>query len=127
MTWLLSDICVPISQFPALVHRARELAGENGIPTIINGHAGDGNIHTTNFFDPEDTATREKVMDANHQLQRYALTLGGTSTGEHGIGLGKLKYLEPEHGAGAVELMRRLKTLFDPKGILNPGKVLPKG
>lgn len=124
-TWLLSDICVPVSQFPALVLRARELSEEFGIQTIINGHAGDGNIHTTNFFDVDNLEARNRVMDANHQLQRFALTLGGTSTGEHGIGLGKLKYLEPEHGAAAVKVMRDVKRLFDPKGILNPGKILP--
>ena len=123
-TWLLSDICVPVSQFPALVHRARELSEEYDIATIINGHAGDGNIHTTNFFDPESEEARTRVMDANHHLQRFALTLGGTSTGEHGVGLGKLKYLEPEHGPEAVALMRRIKKLFDPQNILNPGKIL---
>ncbi|MFP6584396.1 MAG: FAD-linked oxidase C-terminal domain-containing protein [Candidatus Hydrogenedentota bacterium] len=124
-TWLLSDICVPVSQFPTLVHRARELSEEFGTDTIIFGHAGDGNIHTTNFYDPNAPTERDAVMKANHELQRFALSLGGTSTGEHGIGLGKLKYMESEHGASAVQLMRDVKELFDPKGILNPGKILP--
>lgn len=122
-TWLLSDISVPVSAFPALVNMARELSEERGIKGIINGHAGDGNIHTTHFFDPEDTRTREKVREANEALQRFALTLGGTSTGEHGVGLGKKKYMVAEHGSNAMDLMKQLKRTLDPNGILNPGKI----
>ena len=122
-TWLLSDISVPVSAFPALVHKAREAYAARGLDAIINGHAGDGNIHTTYFFDRDDDATREHVHGANTELQEFALTLDGTSTGEHGIGLGKKKCLLPEHGPETVEVMRRLKRTLDPKGILNPGKI----
>ncbi len=122
-TWLISDICVPVSQFPALVVKAREVASKRGILGVINGHAGDGNIHTTYFFNANDEVTRGKVRDANDELQRFALTVGGTSTGEHGVGVGKRKYMIAEHGAPAVTLMREIKRALDPKNILNPGKI----
>lgn len=125
-TWLISDICVPVSQFPALVEKAREVSEKRSIQGVINGHAGDGNIHTTYFFPPDDEVTREKVREANDELQRFALTLGGTSTGEHGVGLGKRKYMIAEHGEPAVNLMRALKATLDPQNLLNPGKIFPE-
>ena len=118
-----SDISVPVSAFPALVEKARETAAERGIDAIINGHAGDGNIHTTYFFDADDTDTRTKVDSANDELQRFALELGGTSTGEHGAGLGKKKYMTLEHGEAGVGVMRQIKRSLDPHNILNTGKI----
>jgi D-lactate dehydrogenase (cytochrome) len=91
--------------------------------TII-GHAGDGNLHTAIFFPPGDSIARAHAAQVNDHLVERALALGGTSTGEHGVGLGKQKYMLAEHGPVALNLMRQLKTMLDPNGILNPGKVL---
>jgi D-lactate dehydrogenase (cytochrome) len=89
------------------------------------GHAGDGNMHTTLFF--EDTAEQCALVERfTDQLVEQAIELGGTCTGEHGIGIGKRKYMQREHGEAAVQTMQRIKHLLDPKGILNPGKVLPE-
>jgi D-lactate dehydrogenase (cytochrome) len=92
--------------------------------TYIMGHAGDGNMHVMLFFDdrPDQHALVEQFTD---QLVAQAIGLGGTCTGEHGIGIGKRKYLEHEHGQSAVEMMKQLKRLLDPGEILNPGKILP--
>jgi len=122
-TWILSDMGVPISAFPQMVHRARELSESAGLKGVINGHAGDGNIHATYFFDAEDSATRKKVERVVEELTETALSLGGTSTGEHGVGLGKQKYMLREHGAEGVALMQSLKNTLDPNNILNPGKI----
>ena len=122
-THLLSDVAVPISQYPVLVTAANQFMLNLGIEGALIGHAGDGNLHTVIFFDPDDLATRAKVEQFNDQLVEKAIALGGTSTGEHGVGLGKQKYMQQEHGS-ALDLMRQLKTTFDPNGILNPGKVL---
>jgi D-lactate dehydrogenase (cytochrome) len=122
-TWVLSDMGVPISGFPDMVYKARELNKKAGLKGIINGHAGDGNIHTTYFFDEDDGETTEKVSAIVEELTEMALSLGGTSTGEHGVGLGKQKYMLREHGVEGVALMQSLKNTLDPKGILNPGKI----
>jgi D-lactate dehydrogenase (cytochrome) len=122
-TWILSDMGVPISAFPEMVHRARELSEAAGVKGVINGHAGDGNIHATYFFPPEDLETRAKVERVVGDLTETALTLGGTSTGEHGVGLGKQKFMVREHGTEGVALMKSLKATLDPNNILNPGKI----
>jgi D-lactate dehydrogenase (cytochrome) len=92
--------------------------------TYILGHAGDGNMHTMLFFNdtPEQRALVEHCTD---QLVEHAITFGGTCTGEHGIGIGKRKYMQREYGEVAVQTMQLIKHVLDPKGILNPGKVLP--
>jgi D-lactate dehydrogenase (cytochrome) len=122
-TWVLSDMGVPISGFPDMVYKARELNEKAGLKGIINGHAGDGNIHTTYFFDEDDQETTDKVTAIVEELTELALSLGGTSTGEHGVGLGKQKYMLQEHGEEGVAVMQSLKNTLDPKGILNPGKI----
>jgi D-lactate dehydrogenase (cytochrome) len=91
---------------------------------LILGHAGDGNIHTALFFPAGDAEARDRAERINSHIVKRALELGGTSTGEHGVGLGKQQYMEQEHGPIAMGLMRDLKALLDPNGILNPGKVL---
>ncbi|CAB3390881.1 FAD-binding oxidoreductase [Kyrpidia spormannii] len=121
---MTTDVCVPISHLPGALHAARELMERRGMDGFILGHVGDGNYHAgfaVDADDPEDIARAEEV---NAAIVRYALERGGTCTGEHGVGLGKRKYLPEEHGE-AVELMRGIKALIDPKGIMNPGKVIP--
>lgn len=122
--YLLTDVAVPISHYPELVAEAARALAEVGAPGLIVGHAGDGNLHTSIFFDPGDGAMQAAGQRLNDRLVERALALGGTSTGEHGVGLGKQKYMLQEHGQGALNLMRRLKATLDPHGILNPGKVL---
>ncbi|MCL6575565.1 FAD-linked oxidase C-terminal domain-containing protein [Kyrpidia sp.] len=121
---MTTDVCVPISHLPGALHAARELMERRGMDGFILGHVGDGNYHAGFAVDadnPEDIARAEEV---NAAIVRYALERGGTCTGEHGVGMGKRKYLPEEHGE-AVELMRGIKALIDPKGIMNPGKVIP--
>lgn len=125
MMHIITDVSVPISHYPALVSGAQQARQKLGsIDTYIVGHAGDGNMHTFLFFhdSPEHRTLVEQFSD---QLVEHAIALGGTCTGEHGIGMGKRKYMQHEHGEVAVQTMRQIKRLLDPKGILNPGKILP--
>lgn len=118
-----TDVCVPISQLPEAVRHARRLVEELRLDAAIIAHAGDGNYHVLFMLDPEDRTESERAERLNHELVEWALARGGTCTGEHGIGLGKLGYLEQEHG-DLLPTLRALKQLFDPNGILNPGKVV---
>ncbi|TQR18326.1 FAD-binding oxidoreductase [Psychrobacillus soli] len=117
-----SDSCVPISKLAEMVVFGRELLEESGLIGGVFGHVGDGNFHTLVMYDPNDPVEVEKAEHTNEQIALKAIELGGTCTGEHGVGLGKMKYQVAEHGE-AVELMKSVKSLFDPKGILNPGKL----
>lgn len=124
MNYLLTDSAVPISNYPELVAFAVGIGEEAGLDVGFIGHAGDGNLHTTIFFPPDDERLAREALRFNDLLTRKAIELEGTCTGEHGVGAGKSKYLEVEFGAEAVDLMRRLKQLLDPNQILNPGKVV---
>jgi D-lactate dehydrogenase (cytochrome) len=86
------------------------------------GHAGDGNLHVVLVGNPENKNEWQVVEDINHNIVTRAVELGGTCTGEHGIGIGKRKFMELEHGQ-SYQLMRRIKELIDPKGLMNPGKI----
>jgi D-lactate dehydrogenase (cytochrome) len=123
--YLLVDVAVPISQYPTLVaSAAEEMRQVNATGSIIS-HAGDGNVHVVLFYPPDSEEAREGAMRINEHVVKRALELDGTITGEHGVGLGKRKFMLLEHGAPALNLMRQIKATIDPKGILNPGKVLP--
>jgi D-lactate dehydrogenase (cytochrome) len=122
--YLLTDVAVPISQYPALVAAANKIMTELEVNGAMVGHAGDGNLHTAIFFPPDDRVGRDNAQRINDHLVEQALALGGTSTGEHGVGLGKQKYMLKEHGEVGLKLMRQLKATLDPNNILNPGKVL---
>jgi len=119
------DVCVPISALPEVLLETRRDLDTTAIPSFIVGHVGDGNFHCVFMLDPEDPAEEAAVAELNSRMVHRALKAGGTSTGEHGVGLGKRAYLEAEHGAPAVAAMRALKTTFDPYSLLNPGKILP--
>jgi D-lactate dehydrogenase (cytochrome) len=119
------DLTVPVSAYPDLLRRAKELTADRDLVVPCFGHAGDGNVHYSvlvDHDDPEQMAAAERVHEA---LVDAALSLGGTVTGEHGIGLGKREHMVDEHGPAGVALMRRIKHAFDPNGTLNPGKVFP--
>ena len=98
-------------------------ADASGIPYFLVGHVGDGNFHFGYLIDPDKPEEREVAEALNHQLVHRALSLEGTCTGEHGIGLHKMDFLLTETGAGAVDMMRTIKRALDPKNIMNPGKI----
>lgn len=122
--YLITDVAVPISHYPALVTSASEWMAQLGLVGSIVSHAGDGNMHTTLFFPPNDIPLRSAAHEFNDRIVKRAIELEGTATGEHGVGLGKQKFMALEHGEGALQVMRQIKHLLDPHGILNPGKVL---
>jgi len=116
------DTAVPISKLPDIVAYAEEITKSRGVIGYVFGHAGSGNIHMPMMGDPNDKASWSVLEEINHKLVEYAISLGGTATGEHGVGIGKIQFMELEHGK-SLEIMHRIKNLFDPKGILNPGKM----
>ena len=118
-----TDTCVPISRLAESINESVAEAEASGIPYWIVGHVGDGNFHLSYLFDPDDAAEIAAVERLNVLMGQRALRLEGTCTGEHGIGLHKMGYLVDEAGAGAVEMMRSIKRVLDPKNIMNPGKV----
>jgi D-lactate dehydrogenase (cytochrome) len=121
--WFATDVCVPLSVLPDAVEHGRACADRRGIPAAIVAHAADGNFHLALMVDPEDPAEVSAAQELSAELVEWALARGGTSTGEHGIGGGKIGYLEQEHG-DLLPYMRAVKDAFDPNGILNPGKIL---
>jgi glycolate oxidase len=122
---LSEDVAVPRSRIPEMVERAKAIGRARGLEVATYGHAGDGNLHCNVLFDREEE--RPAVDAAVAEILRAAVDLGGTITGEHGVGLAKRDFLEYEQGRELVALQRRLKALFDPLGILNPGKIFPEG
>lgn len=120
-----SDVCVPVSALGDAIRRARDLLADCPVPAAILGHVGDGNFHVVFALDPENPAEVATVKAVNAALVAQAIAAGGTCTGEHGVGIGKIDYMRSEHGAAAIGLMRALKAAVDPTGIMNPGKILP--
>jgi D-lactate dehydrogenase (cytochrome) len=121
----VGDVTVPIGSFPEMVRSVRSIGSEYGFDVPAFGHAGDGNVHYAVLVDPDDPGEVARGEAASDRIVERALELGGTSTGEHGVGLGKRDYMEREHGAGAVGAMRAVKRALDPNGTLNPGSGLP--
>ncbi|MGB3406677.1 MAG: FAD-linked oxidase C-terminal domain-containing protein [Jannaschia sp.] len=122
-TAVVTDVCVPISRMGEAIDRAAAEIAESGIPGPILGHVGDGNYHAILLVDrasPQELAVAKRLSDA---MVEHALDLGGTATGEHGVGLGKLHFMEREHGAG-WDVMGAIKRAIDPDGIMNPGKLV---
>ena len=118
-----TDTCVPISHLAEAVTVASEEAEAAGITHYIVGHVGDGNFHIAYLIDPNVPQDRETAERLNAQLVARALKMGGTCSGEHGIGLHKMDFLVSEAGTGAVAMMRSIKQALDPKNIMNPGKI----
>jgi D-lactate dehydrogenase (cytochrome) len=119
--YLITDTAVPLSAVTEMVAHTESEAVRLGLDVVIAGHVADGNVHTIVAVDP---GSREASQAFSTSLVEYSLAVGGTATGEHGIGLAKRAYLRAEHG-DAVDLMAAVKNLFDPRGLLNPGKILP--
>lgn len=120
----VTDVCVPISRLAECITETQADIAEQGLFAPIVGHVGDGNFHSTVFFDPDDESAFARILEFDKRLVRRALDMGGTCTGEHGIGMGKLKHMRHEHGDAAVEMMRTIKQALDPNNIMNPGKVV---
>jgi D-lactate dehydrogenase (cytochrome) len=118
-----TDVCVPISRLAECVAETQADLERNNIFGPIIGHVGDGNFHVILFCDRRDAEEYKRVTGFCERLVLRAIAMGGTSTGEHGIGTGKMKYLQAEHGAG-LNVMRTLKKAIDPQNIMNPGKII---
>lgn len=116
------DVCVPISKLSDLIVYTREMIEESGLLGAILGHVGDGNFHTIVMYRQDDPREVELAEDIKDKMTYKAIELGGTCTGEHGVGIAKRKYQQVEHGE-AFQLMKDIKQLLDPTGILNPGKI----
>lgn len=120
---MVTDVSVPISELANAVLYARKLLDEIGLPGGILGHVGDGNFHTLIMIDMNKQQEVDQAHQFNEQLVMYALKCGGTCTGEHGVGVGKQKYQQTEHGT-AYDVMEKIKRALDPKNILNKGKLV---
>jgi len=119
---LIVDAAVPISRYPDMIVYSQNLVDEYQVDGYVFGHAGDGNLHVVLVGDPADEREWSTLEKINHAIVEKAVELGGTCTGEHGVGIGKRKFMQLEHGE-SLQLMRQIKELIDPKGLLNPGKI----
>ncbi len=123
-TSIATDVCVPISKLAEAVGKAQEKCAELDLVAPIVGHVGDGNFHTSVLIDADDPDEVSRAKAYVSWLSDLAISLDGTCTGEHGIGQGKMAYLDAELGRGATDVMRAIKTAIDPDGIMNPGKIV---
>ncbi len=122
-TGMPTDVCVPISRLADCILETKADLDASGLLSPLIGHVGDGNFHLCFVLDPDDEAELARAEAVHERLVRRAIAMGGTCTGEHGIGRGKMRFVDEEHGS-AADIMRLLKRTLDPQGILNPGKVL---
>ncbi|MCP4540955.1 MAG: FAD-binding oxidoreductase [Chloroflexi bacterium] len=118
----IGDIVVPISKYPEAVETAYAAGRAHDIPVYTFGHAGDGNLHLEILMHKDDPTAQERGAAVSAKVVNYAISVGGTATGEHGVGIGKRQFMAAEHGA-SLKVMKRIKHLLDPNGILNPGKI----
>lgn len=121
----VTDVCVPISRLAECIEETQSDLAKSELLAPIVGHAGDGNFHIAFLIDPDEHEELREAQEINERLVHRAISMGGTCTGEHGVGRGKSKYLYEEHGEG-VEVMRAIKQALDPEGLMNPGKILPE-
>lgn len=125
-TTILEDATVPRSQLARMVEIIQEIARKYAVEICTFGHAGDGNLHPTCMTDERDREEIHRVEEAFAEIFAAAVALGGTITGEHGVGLAKAPYLEWKVGAAGIEVMKGIKAAFDPQGLLNPGKLFAR-
>jgi len=116
------DVAVPVSAYSDIISLAGEETHNAGVPGYTFGHAGDGNLHLIFMGKTGDNKEWAAIEKVNERIVKKAIDVGGTATGEHGVGIGKRKFMDAEHGS-SLEWMKRIKKLFDPNGILNPGKI----
>jgi len=122
-TAIVTDVCVPISKLAQAVSETQADIDASPITAPILGHVGDGNFHAILLIDPDNSAERKAAKELSARMAKRALDLGGTITGEHGVGIGKLDYMTAEHGDG-WDVMANIKRALDPLNIMNPGKVV---
>lgn len=122
---ITTDVCVPISRLAECIAATRADLEQTGLVAPLLGHVGDGNFHLLLLVKPDDTAMMDKARAFAQRLAERAIAMDGTCTGEHGIGLGKKRYMALEHGDDALAVMRVIKIALDPDNIMNPGKILP--
>lgn len=120
---IATDVCVPISRLAECLLETQKDIAESGLIAPIVGHVGDGNFHLVIAVDPDDQDEMRRAEALNDRMVQRALDMDGTCTGEHGVGYGKIDYLEAEHGE-AISVMRDIKRALDPKNIMNPGKII---
>jgi glycolate oxidase len=120
------DITVPRSAIPEAIRRIKAISAKHGLPIVVFGHAGDGNLHPNILFDKRDPDQWRKIEPIVSEIFGVALELEGTLSGEHGVGTLKRPYVEQALGSVSIDVQRSLKHVFDPLGILNPGKVMPE-
>jgi D-lactate dehydrogenase (cytochrome) len=118
-----TDVCVPISRLTDCILETRRDNDGASFPICLVGHAGDGNFHLLYVLDPTSETELAEASRLNDRLVRRALAMGGTCSGEHGVGYGKMKYLDAEHGP-ALDVMRAIKRALDPDNRMNPGKMV---
>jgi glycolate oxidase len=118
------DLCVPVRRLADLIRAGHRVGAAHGVEVTLSGHGGDGNLHPCFFFSLDDPSSRQRAEAAFSDLVREALAMGGTITGEHGVGSLKAKWLPLELGEAEMARQRAVKAVFDPLGIMNPGKVL---
>jgi D-lactate dehydrogenase (cytochrome) len=118
-----TDVCVPISRLAECILETKQDNREASFPIALVGHAGDGNFHLVYVLDPDNPAELEQARRLNDRMVMRALAMGGTCSGEHGVGYGKMKYLDAEHGP-ALDVMRTIKRALDPDNRMNPGKMI---
>jgi D-lactate dehydrogenase (cytochrome) len=119
---IVIDVAVPISAYPEIISMARGESQNAGIPGYTFGHAGDGNLHLVFMGKTGDDKEWALIDKISERIVKKAIALGGTATGEHGVGIGKKKFMNLEHGKSLV-WMKKIKDMYDPNGILNPGKM----
>ena len=124
-TKINEDIVVPRSRIPEMLNILKRLSEETGITIVNFGHAGDGNIHVNIMVDKENKEEYDKARNLVKEIFRATIKLGGTISGEHGVGLTKAAYISMEIPPSELDLMKKIKAVFDPKNILNPGKIFP--
>ncbi|XP_030512519.1 D-lactate dehydrogenase [cytochrome], mitochondrial isoform X2 [Rhodamnia argentea] len=122
---MITDVCVPLSHLAKLIARSKQALDASRLTCTVVAHAGDGNFHTVILFDPSKDDQRLEAQRLNHLMVHTALSMEGTCTGEHGVGTGKMKYLEEELGMEALRAMKKIKQAVDPNNIMNPGKLIP--
>src|SRR5262249_46398381 len=119
-----TDVCVPISRLAECIHETKaDLVGSRLVGPLV-GHVGDGNFHLVMPVNPDSKADLAEAERISDRLVERALAMGGTCSGEHGVGIGKMHFLQAEHGAAALDVMRAIKHALDPHNLMNPGKIV---
>jgi glycolate oxidase len=124
-TWLLQDTVVPRSKLPVIIRELVAISRRYGLRIANVFHAGDGNLHPVIFYDEAEPGQLERAKEANEELLRACLALGGSVTGEHGVGVDKAENLTLQYAPADLNFMARLRRVFDPNNLMNPGKLLP--